>query len=565
MVNIGMDFGSTYTTVSVFRKETHTLEALSLSQGMPYIPSVVSVGKGAMEFGMAAKTQAGKKGITVFKAFKMMLTESGPKRLEARGFAGENTPGRIAREFIGEVLRQVLSDMHEDRIGTLVVGVPEVWSDGIGTLDGRTIVRDICRSLDFVEQVKVVSEPAAASAFFVHNFHTSTGRDFEGNILLVDYGGGTLDITLTEVAAGKGSEDENFAEIKVLERTGAGENVEGEVGKAGIVYMETVVSRAIAKSDVLGGKKPERDGKYYRAVDALELDLQTGTRRIQDMFEEYGLDDMEGLYEEEFTTIEYKGEDVEVSYGLLLEVYNDTIRNIFDEKLNEMIQFMQTANIRYMDGGQDTFKIALVGGFGNFYLVKKQIEDKFRFSLYDKRRENIILNKADCERAISLGAALLAAGVIGIRNTAAYSIGVWAYDINKNVCLNYAIRYKQDIEFNKVYYARGSVDNEVFVIQAISGGFDKFLVNFGHDDRTACFALAREEFAKKLANVVKNQYHTAVVGFSIDPSGVVSIHVHDYDVLKGEIGEEDHEVELTKFGDLFEVTYAGQPFTDSKK
>ncbi len=565
MVNIGMDFGSTYTTVSVYKQESRMLEALSLSQGMPYIPSVVSVGKGPMEFGMAAKTQTGKKGVTVFKAFKMMLTESEPEKLKARGFDENNTPEQIAREFIGAVLRQVLADMHEDRIGTLVVGVPEVWSDGIGTLDGRTIVRDICRSLDFVEQVKVVSEPAAASAFFVHNFNTSTGKDFEGNILLVDYGGGTLDITLTEVSAGKENGENSFAEIKVLERTGAGENVEGEVGKAGIIYMETVVSRAIENSDILGGKKPERDGKYFRAVDSLELDLQTGTKRIRDMFEEYGLDDIDGLYDEEFTTIEYKGEDVEISYGLLLEVYNDTIRDIFNEKLEEMIQFMQRANIRYMDGGQDTFKIALVGGFGNFYLVKKQIEDKFRFSLYDKRRENIILNKADCERAISLGAALLAAGVIGIRNTAAYSIGVWAYDINKKVCLNYAIRYKQDIEFHKVYYARGSVDNEIFVIQAISGGFDKFLVNFGHDDRTACFALAKEEFAKKLANVVKNQYHTAVVGFSIDPSGVVSIHVHDYDVLKGVIGEEDHEVELTKFGDLFEVTYAGQPFADSKK
>lgn len=562
MVNIGMDFGSTYTTVSVFKQETRTLEALSLSQGMPYIPSVVSVGKGPMEFGMAAKTQTGKKGVTVFKAFKMMLTESDPGKLRLRGFDPVNTPERIAGEFIGEVLRQVLSDMHEDGIGTLVVGVPEVWSEGIGTLDGRTIVRDICRGLDFVKDVKVVSEPAAASAFFVHNFRLSTGRDFEGNILLVDYGGGTLDITLTQVAADLGEGDQRYAEIKVLERTGAGENVEGEVGKAGIVYMETVVSRAIAGSEAGGGKSPERDGKYFRAVDSLELDLQTGTKRIQDMFDEYGLDDIDGLYEEEFTTVEYKGEDIEISYGLLLEVYNDTIRDVFDEKLNEMIRFMRTADIRYMDGSQDNFKIALVGGFGNFYLVKKQIEDKFRFSLYDKRREHIILNKADCERSISLGAALLAANIIGIRNTAAYSIGVWAYDINKNVCLNYAIRYKQDIEFNKVYYARGSVDNEIFVIQAISGGFDKFLVNFSHDDRTACFALAKEEFARKLENVVKNQYRTAVVGFSVDQSGVVSIHVHDYDVLKGEIGEEDHVVELTKFGELFEVTNAGQPFAE---
>ncbi len=45
--------------------------------------------------------------------------------------------------------------------------------------------------------------------------------------------------------------------------------------------------------------------------------------------------------------------------------------------------------------------------------------------------------------------------------------------------MNYAIRYKQEIEVNKVYYARSSIDGEVFVIQAISGGFDKFLINLG--------------------------------------------------------------------------------------
>ena len=57
-----------------------------------------------------------------------------------------------------------------------------------------------------------------------------------------------------------------------------------------------------------------------------------------------------------------------------------------------------------------TFKIALVGGFGNFYLVKRQIADKFKLGNNDRRQENILLDRAGCERAISLGAALLAGG-----------------------------------------------------------------------------------------------------------------------------------------------------------
>ena len=59
-----------------------------------------------------------------------------------------------------------------------------------------------------------------------------------------------------------------------------------------------------------------------------------------------------------------------------MEVYNDLIRPILDDRLNQMITYMKKHDIAYMDRNQDIFKIALVGGFGNYYLVKKQIEDK---------------------------------------------------------------------------------------------------------------------------------------------------------------------------------------------
>ena len=557
MINLGLDFGSTYTTVSIYREDTQTLETLILNQTLPFIPSVAALMDGQFEFGRAAKSLTGKKGARVFKAFKILLPETNPKKLAERGFDQMYTPEVIAKYFLENVLRQVLKNLNENEIETLVIGVPEIWNEGISTLDGRTMLRNICRDMKFVKEVKVVSEPAAASAFFAHNFFVTTGKKFEGKILLVDYGGGTLDITLTDVLSGTGPNGTNTVEIKVLERTGAGENEEREVGKAGIVYMETVMEEAIKRSGILKDTKEfVYDGKFYKAVDELEQQLQDRTQKIQDVFEEFGLDEEE-LNEIRFVCIDYRDESVDVTYGLLLEVYNRVIRPVFDEKLRQMIAYMDEEGIQYMDRNQDIFKIALVGGFGNYYLVKKQLEDTFKFNAYDKRRKNIILNKSDCEKAISLGAALLAAGIIGIRNTASYSIGVWAYNANKQVCPNYAIRYKQDIVFDKVYFARGSVDNEIIVIQAISGGFDRFLVNFGHHDKTAMVALAKEEFSRKLANVVQNQYHTAVVGFSLDSSGVVSLHIHDYDMLEGRIGEEDHVVELTRLGDLFEVTTAG--------
>ena len=43
----------------------------------------------------------------------------------------------------------------------------------------------------------------------------------------------------------------------------------------------------------------------------------------------------------------------------------------------------------------------------------------------------------------------------------------------------------------------------------------------------------------------------------MDPSNVVSVHVRDYDLMKGRISDDDHVIELTKFNDLFEVATVG--------
>ncbi len=375
MINLGLDFGSTYTTVSIYREDTQTLETLILNQTLPFIPSVAALMDGQFEFGRAAKSLTGKKDARVFKAFKMLLPETNQKKLAERGFDQMYTPEVIAKYFLENVLRQVLKNLNENEIETLVIGVPEIWNEGISTLDGRTMLRNICRDMKFVKEVKVVSEPAAASAFFAHNFFVTTGKKFEGKILLVDYGGGTLDITLTDVLSGTGPNGTNTVEIKVLERTGAGENEEREVGKAGIVYMETVMEEAIKRSGILKDTKEfVYDGKFYKAVDELEQQLQDRTQKIQDVFEEFGLDEEE-LNEIRFVCIDYRDESVDVTYGLLLEVYNRVIRPVFDEKLRQMIAYMDEEGIQYMDRNQDIFKIALVGGFGNYYLVKNNLSE----------------------------------------------------------------------------------------------------------------------------------------------------------------------------------------------
>lgn len=544
-MNLGIDFGSTYTTISKYDDIHERLQDIMFDEGSPYIPSIVSAKEGKYFFGKEAKAKTGKKGFSTYKAFKMMLPEYRKERLKARGYSEQLTPQDIAERFLQYCINETLERSGEEKVDHLVVGVPEVWNDKFDTLDGRNILRNICMKQKCVNSVQIVSEPAAASAFFAYNFLKNTGDNYKGHILLIDYGGGTLDITLTDVALENGA-----MEIRVEERTGAGENEEGKVGKAGIIYMESVMEQAIRSSEEFEGEDFIKDSKFYKAVDVLEEDLKSSRGTIADVFDEYGVDEIEELDEEEFTTIEYKGEDVSVSYGMLVRVYNEVIAPTFHAKLDEMLGFMKEHGIDYRE-----IKIALVGGFGNFYLVNHQVSEIFRFTSNDKCLDGIINDASDREKAVSMGGALLASGVVSIRNTAPYSIGIVGTMDGKK-CYDYGITYKQDIEFDKPYFICAREDGNPRTY-FISGKLDSFVINKGENESTAIEVYLKDQLAKKLkdiADFADNQYQTAFIGFSLDSSGIVSLHVRPYNLFERKAADKDHRIVLDSFNNMFSLT-----------
>ncbi len=553
-MNLGVDFGSTYTTLSHYAAATGQLQDISLYEGAPYIPTLVTEGKGKLQYGSEARTKTGKSGFRTFKAFKMLLPETNEKRLAERGYDASHSPEYITERFLEYVLREGLHRCGENKIEKLVVGVPEVWNDHLETLDGRNILRNLCVSFDFVDEVQVVSEPAAASAFFAYNFRNNTGRNFDGNILLIDYGGGTLDITLTNVSA----TDDGSVEIKVDARTGAGENTEGKIGSAGIQFMESLMLQAIAESGLFE-EKPEKDGKFFNAVDDLEDEIKTGRSTIADIFDEYGLDDPDELDDEEFTVIEYRGEDISISYGLMLRVYNDVIYPVLEEQLGLMIRYMDQAGIAYQDEDQEVFKIALVGGFGNFYLVEDQIRETFHFSSMDKRQKDIIGVAMDREKAVSQGAALVASNIIRIRNTAPYSIGFPGIDQNSNYTtreVDYAFRYKQDIVFDEVYYPHYKKNPDKPIAYYVGSTIpNAFVVNNGETNQTAKLVFLKKVYVDRLrimGEFADGQHQTALIGFSLDSSGVLSVHVRPFNLLSRKAEGKQNTIVLDSFKNMFE-------------
>lgn len=572
-INVGVDLGSTYTTVSIYDENMGFVKALSLDVDNPYIPSVVAREGKKFNFGKTAKFKTGKKKIKVFKAFKMLLNETDAEKLNERGYdamdadvlAEEkdsiNTPEQITKRFLEYLLRKSMDYVNADKISRVVIGIPEIWNE-VATYGGRTVLRDICCELPFVENqnVQVISEPACASAFIAHKYL----NQYDGKVLLIDYGGGTLDITLSAVA----TDCSGAMEIKVLEKRGAGENVNKKVGKAGIIYMETVVERAIAENFVRAGiEEPvEFDHEFYAAVNELEMEMVgDGKQRIEDCFEQYNMNvkkmrkAMEEMIEEgdedeeeewKFTTLEYHGEDIEISYTMLLEVYNDVIYSTLDKQLDLIMGYMESANIDYMDGTKDDFKVAVVGGFGKYYPVRRQVEKKFDFSANDLRRVN--MPESDAEQAISLGAALLSEGLVRLQRTSSFSFGILPKNGKKKE-ITYAINYKQDIVPGEIYYTMDK-DGSPYVF-LLFGKIEDFVLNFGPDDSTASEVALKSSVQSKLNNITMNNFRAAKIGFSFDESEVITMHIVPcHPITKKNDDVEDTRYVLNRFDELFDIS-----------
>ena len=415
-MKLGIDFGSTYTTISRYRTDYHGLEAYDSGDGVA-IPSVVSINKSnKTTCGFVAKSRIGKEGFRTFKTFKMLMREKDKSLVEYRQYDKTYTPQWAVKTYLSSMVAEA-QRVFSGKIEKIIVGAPDVWFHDHEMLSGRAVLCDSCSHIDGVKEVMVVSEPVLASAYFAHNFQQSTGEPFNGAILIIDYGGATLDLSLVEI---KKVENSGY-EIKMLESSGTCEHADNCVGNAGIVYMETLMADVIRKHE-----EPQVAGEiigtndFYAAVNEVEKQLKQGHKAgdIEDVFDGIGIDDLDMLesYELEESIIcgthKYR-----ITYADLVRTYDKTIRKVFDEKMDEMIQrARQKHDIDvYSTEGED-FKIALIGGFGNYYLVRQQMHDKFRLSYLDDREKEIIYNEKDRECAVSYGAALVADGVIKLEN-----------------------------------------------------------------------------------------------------------------------------------------------------
>lgn len=574
-MKIGIDFGSTYSTISAYFPVEDDVRALSLVEGeSTSIPSVVSVSKkGQLSTGMAAKDHVGKRSYRTFEAFKMLLNEPDRSMLQARGYDSHYTPRVITRIYLESLLQGMLYRYNEKRFEEVVVCVPEVWCKNVQTLDGRSILREVLQhELKVpVDHVRVVTEPEAASAYFAYHYEKETGKPFNGSLLLIDYGGGTLDITLTRIA----SDGKGHMEISYQASGGAGENHDGTLGSAGIAYMQQVVILALLEHGMVKSQEDldYTDPSFVGAVRDLESQLKSPNRMkdIEDFFGSYGAgySNLREVLEdgpEEFICLDYKDEELPVTYQTLLRAYQGAIEGILVEQISEI-------NRRVRDkigadpcepaaGMRDDFKIALVGGFGAFYLVKKQLSEIYKLDAnvkIDLRTKNIHADKR--ELAISLGAALLAADKVEQKKTARFSIGLYTAAQDRRFRPNYAIRCSQNVESCKPYYILSNPEEPDTpknrkMFAALYNNIRAFVINFDEQGDRGGLMVLKPAMLDRLKNIPQMGFWN--IGFSLDESDIVRLHISPAAFgrldFPGNSGRKETVISLDNFNGMFEAT-----------
>ena len=550
-MKLGIDFGSTYSTFSTYDAKTDDAKALTMAEGKPAsIPSAVSLSKsGQISVGETAKSLVGSRAYTVFEGFKMLLVENNPAIIAGKNYTKDYTPATVTRLFLEENLVGLVDRykaQYGETIEDIYICIPEVWSNELRTLDGRSTLVNILKQIEKVnirpDGIKVVTEPEAASAYFACQYEKISHRRFNGYLLLIDYGGGTLDITLTQVTSdGKGKMD-----IVYIDGGGKGENHPDDtgnisLGNAGLAYLQRVVQLALIDS---GHQNIDCNAnKFKRALVGFEnfLTSSGGIQAIRSTFDFYGeYKDFNQILEdppEEFYCMEYGDDDiVSITYQHLFTAYQQTIEHILKTEIDEINRkinekYLHRDPTRPESGNLDDFKIALVGGFGSFYLVQKQLAEIYHITanaVNDKRLKDICTDQR--EQAISMGAALLAAGRVHLVNTARYSIGLASQILNdENRCmLTFAICFHQQLIPDHPYFLgeNGQICNNPdrrMVFTALRNYLDVFAIGFS-DDYNRFFPLRLKDSMRKKLDLIPAE-GLWNIGFSIDKNCIVSLHI----------------------------------------
>lgn len=181
-ITLAIDFGTTKTLIA-YADERGEPRILKMGRNADLIPTTAYLQEdGSLLFGDDADDMAEMNASCYCRAFKMKLGSTAP-------VLGHYTAQDLVREFLSHLVRRVKDDatLYKMKISGAVLTCPVNFSAA-----QKKQLTDAALASGLSE-VKLITEPEAAGFAFCH---FSGAQAFKNNALVVDWGGGTLDVAL---------------------------------------------------------------------------------------------------------------------------------------------------------------------------------------------------------------------------------------------------------------------------------------------------------------------------------------------------------------------------------
>ena len=508
---IGFDFGTTNSVLSFYNPEKNELDCFQpgVTSGC-YIPTVVAYKNADILIGTLAKNCITKKGYEAYEHFKLRLGKDAEKTINNKS----KTPIEVTTDYIRNLLYQYKSNQNIDDIDGIVMTVPETWFREASNRTARENIEGIYRNIgyDIDSQFQLESEPVAAAGYFCHSYQQQNQKKYNGYITVVDYGGGTLDVTLCKVLDGDN--------IQILERCGFGEFNQTN-GCAGVAFDEAVAELLCKR---LGFSVEHSDKKFIKIRDIFEKELIDNTEAVCKMMVRFYKNP--GIVEDTpIFTIEYNDDEVDVFCADLDECFIKVNKQVLEKSLSQMKEYFSSHGVD--ETSQDNFKVLLVGGFSNFYCVENAVREFFgsRTGLADKRFDTC-LSDNNKSFAIAKGAALIAQKVIKIDHTCTHDIGFVVVRPDDNdhwVDADIKIIQKgmKVSETKEPIYAPNKVQ-----VKVKSGAFRIFMDD-GRKNGAGRIQAALDQSVGEIFPNMDKADNTYQIGFSVDKNLIPTVHIKD--------------------------------------
>ena len=359
---VGIDLGTTNSEVAYIEAGKPVI--IKSAEGQPYFPSVVAFTKdGEMLVGEAAKRQAVTNPEGTIQRIKRKMGRG--EKITLRG--KKYSPEQIS-SFILQKIKKDAEDFLGEKITDAVITAPAYFND-----DQRQATKDAGKIAGFNVK-RIINEPTAAALAY--------GLDKEGDhkIVVYDFGGGTLDVTIMEVGEGV---------FEVLSTSGDTQLGGSDMDLALVDYIAEEFKKK-HKFDLR--KDPATLQRVLEAAEKAKIELSSTLQTDINL---------------PYITV-VNGEPKHLEMKLTRAKFEEIITPIVDRSDEPCQQALQDAKLK----PEDIDHVVLVGGTTRIPLVIKKVETIFRKK---PKRE------VDPMECVAIGAAIQA--------------GVLSGDIDKDIVL----------------------------------------------------------------------------------------------------------------------------------